>query len=46
MPPGVREGQVIRLRGVGDGPGKKGDLYLKVEIRKPILKRVREFLKV
>jgi DnaJ-class molecular chaperone len=46
VPPGVREGQLIRLRGVGDGRGSKGDLYLKVEIRKPILKRVREFLKV
>jgi curved DNA-binding protein len=46
VPPGVREGQVIRLRGVGEGRGKKGDLYLKVEIRKPILKRVREFLKM
>jgi len=46
VPPGVREGQVIRLRGIGDGHGRKGDLYLKVEIRKPILKRVREFLKM
>lgn len=46
VPPGVREGQLIRLRGLGDGRASKGDLYLKVEIRKPIIKRVREFLKV
>jgi DnaJ-class molecular chaperone len=46
VPPGVKEGQVIRLRGVGDGRQKKGDLYLRVEIRRPLLKRVREFLKV
>ncbi|HEY3276065.1 MAG TPA: DnaJ domain-containing protein [Syntrophorhabdaceae bacterium] len=49
VPPGIREGQSIRLRGLGD-PGKhggpSGDLYLKVEIKKPLLQRVREFLKV
>jgi curved DNA-binding protein len=46
VPPGIREGQLIRLRGVGEGHKGKGDLYLRVEIRKPLLKRVREFLKV
>jgi DnaJ-class molecular chaperone len=46
VPPGVREGQLIRLKGVGEGRENKGDLYLKVEIRRPLLKRVREFLKV
>jgi DnaJ-class molecular chaperone len=46
VPPGVREGQLIRLRGVGEGRESKGDLYLKVEIRRPLLRRVREFLKV
>jgi DnaJ-class molecular chaperone len=46
VPPGVREGQLIRLRGIGDGRENKGDLYLKVEIKRPLLKRVREFLKV
>ena len=46
VPPGVREGQLIRLRGVGEGREEKGDLYLRVEIRRPLLKRVRDFLKV
>lgn len=46
VPPGVKEGQLIRLRGVGDGRQNKGDLYLRVEIRRPLLTRVREFLKV
>jgi DnaJ-class molecular chaperone len=44
VPPGVREGQRIRLAGMGDegkGGGKQGDLYLKVRIRKPLLQRVK-----
>ena len=43
IPPGTKEGQLIRLRGMG---GAGGDLYLKVAIRRPVLKRVREFLKL
>jgi DnaJ-class molecular chaperone len=48
IPPGIREGQRIRLKGMGQGSddeGEKGDLYLKVEIKKPILQRVINFLK-
>jgi DnaJ-class molecular chaperone len=43
IPPGTKEGQLVRLRGMG---GAGGDLYLKVAIRRPVLKRVREFLKL
>ena len=43
--PGIREGQMIRLKGMGSGPDGGGDLYLKVEIRRPLLRKVREFLK-
>ena len=46
IPPGIREGQMIRLKGMGGGSPGKGDLYLKVEIRRPLLKKVREFLGV
>lgn len=47
IPPGVREGQRIRLAKMGEdgkGDGKPGDLYLKVHIRNPIIKRIKEFL--
>ncbi len=47
IPPGMKEGQKIRLKGMG-APGREGgepgDLYLKVKIKKPLLKRVRQFL--
>lgn len=46
IPPGIREGQLIRLKGMGEGPPGKGDLYLRVEIRRPLFKKVREFLGV
>jgi DnaJ-class molecular chaperone len=42
IPPGIKEGQLIRLRGMGDG----GDLYLKVEIKRPILEKVKKLLKI
>jgi DnaJ-class molecular chaperone len=49
IPPGVREGQKIRLKGMGE-PGKDGgepgDLYLKVKIKRPLSQRFREFLKI
>jgi curved DNA-binding protein len=49
LPPGLKEGQKIRLKGMGkagkDG-GEPGDLYLKVKIKKPLLQRLREFLKI
>ncbi|MDY6953308.1 MAG: DnaJ domain-containing protein [Thermodesulfobacteriota bacterium] len=47
IPQGVREGQLIRLTGMGeDGKGgaPSGDLYLKVRIKKPFLKRVKQFV--
>lgn len=45
IPPGMKGGQKIRLKGMGD-PGKDGgepgDLYLKVKIKKALLERVKE----
>lgn len=49
IPPGIREGQKIRLKGMGaDGKdgGEPGDLYLSVQIRKPLFQKVRDFLKI
>jgi DnaJ-class molecular chaperone len=46
VPPGIRPGQRIRLAGMGQegkGGGKPGDLFLKVHIRKPLKKSIREF---
>jgi DnaJ-class molecular chaperone len=49
VPPNLREGQKIRLKGMGS-PGRNGgtpgDLYLSVDIKKPLLEKVRAFLKV
>ena len=47
IPPGVREGQKIRLSGMGEdgNPGAApGDLYLTVRIKKPLLERVKGML--
>jgi len=47
IPPGVREGQRIRLTGLGKpgkNGGKPGDLYLRVHIRKPFLEKIGDFL--
>jgi DnaJ-class molecular chaperone len=47
IPPGVHEGQRIRLSQMGEegkGGGKAGDLYLKVRIRKPLLKKIKDFI--
>jgi DnaJ-class molecular chaperone len=49
VPRGIREGQKIRLRGLGSAGkngGPPGDLYLKVEMRRPLLQKFRKFLKV
>jgi len=37
IPPGTRDGKVLRLKGLGrdDGSGNKGDLYLTVRIEQP-----------
>ncbi|MGD8256092.1 MAG: DnaJ domain-containing protein [Desulfobacterales bacterium] len=47
IPPGVREGQRIRLAGMGmegKNGGQPGDLFLKVHIRKPLLRSVKNFI--
>jgi curved DNA-binding protein len=47
IPPKVREGQQIRLTGMGKGSkeGKTpGDLYLQVKIKQPLLEKVKSFL--
>jgi DnaJ-class molecular chaperone len=46
IPAGIREGQRIRLEGMGEkgkSGGKSGDLFLKVHIRKPLLKSIKDF---
>jgi len=48
IPPKVRSGQRIRLRGMGS-PGKAGgepgDLYLRVQIRRSLAQRLKGFFK-
>ena len=47
IPPGVRQGQRIRLAGMGmegKSGGHPGDLFLKVHIRRPLLRSVKNFL--
>lgn len=49
IPLGIREGQKIRLKGMGaDGKGgaEPGDLYLKVQIRKSLWQKVRDLLRI
>jgi DnaJ-class molecular chaperone len=45
IPPGIRDGQKIRLAGMGE-PGKggapDGDLFIKVSIKKPLFKRLKD----
>lgn len=46
IPAGIRDGQRIRLEGMGEkgkAGGKPGDLFLKVHIRKPLLASIKEF---
>jgi DnaJ-class molecular chaperone len=48
IPPGVAHGQTIRLQGLGYVNGSSstpGDLYLKVEIARPFLQKIRDYLK-
>jgi DnaJ-class molecular chaperone len=48
IPPGISHGQTIRLQGLGYGNGNSsvpGDLYLKVEVARPFLQKIREYLK-
>jgi len=47
IPPNVKEGQRIRLSGMGKsgrGGGQPGDLYLTVQIKKPLLGKMKNFL--
>lgn len=47
IPPGISEGQRIRLTGMGEngkGGGKSGDLYLKVQIKRPLLQKIKKSL--
>jgi DnaJ-class molecular chaperone len=47
IPPGVRDGQHIRLAGMGQdgkGGGKPGNLLLKVHIRKPLLNSIKNLI--
>ena len=47
IPPGVHEGQQIRLAGMGTdgkGGGRCGDLYLKVKIKKTMLEKINKFI--
>jgi DnaJ-class molecular chaperone len=44
IPPGIREGQRIRLKGMGKqgkGGGEPGDLYVEMRIKTPFLQRLR-----
>jgi DnaJ-class molecular chaperone len=47
IPPGIGEGQKIRLKGMGkegkDG-AEPGDLYLRAHIGKPLLQKIRDFV--
>ncbi len=48
VPPGIQDGQMIRLKGMGregKAGGVAGDLYLKVEIQKPLLQKIRNLFK-
>jgi DnaJ-class molecular chaperone len=48
VPPGIREGQKIRLRGLGEkgkNGGEKGDLYLRVMIRQSFFERLKRILR-
>ena len=48
IPSGVTQGQTIRLQGLGrknGGSSAPGDLYLKVEIDKPFIRKIVDYLK-
>jgi curved DNA-binding protein len=47
IPPGIRPGQQIRLRGMGDvgrGGGEPGDLLISVRVSTRLLERIKEWL--
>lgn len=48
IPPGIRDGQKIRLKGMGEEGkhgGDPGDLYLRVKIHTSLFKKIKTFLK-
>jgi len=48
IPPGIKNGQRIRLKGMGaqgKGGGESGDLYLRVLIKVPLTQKIKNFLK-
>jgi DnaJ-class molecular chaperone len=48
IPPGTRDGQQIRLKGMGGtgkGGGEPGDLYLRVRVRTSFSRKVRNFFR-
>jgi DnaJ-class molecular chaperone len=48
VPPGIRDGQKIRLKGMGakgKGGEEAGDLYLEVKIQVPLLQKIKKLFK-
>ncbi|NLJ56391.1 MAG: J domain-containing protein [Firmicutes bacterium] len=48
VPPGMQEGQKIRLRGLGGrgkNGGENGDLYLKVKMQVPLLQKIKRLFR-
>ncbi len=48
VPPGIRAGQSVRLRGMGDpgkGGGAPGDLYIEIRVKSGLVQKIRDFLK-
>ena len=48
IPPGIRAGQRIRLKGMGeDGKGgaKPGDLYIEIRVGSTLLQKITDFIK-
>jgi curved DNA-binding protein len=48
IPPGVRDGQKLRLKGMGEqgkGGAESGNLYLKIQIQQSLLNKLRSLLK-
>jgi len=48
IPPGIKAGQRIRLKGMGSkgkGGGEPGDLYVQIRIRSPIFQKIRDVIK-
>jgi DnaJ-class molecular chaperone len=48
IPPGIKAGQRIRLKGMGSkgkGGGEPGDLYVQIRIRTPLLQKIKNIIK-